>query len=145
MFNTLQHLPGVFLATREGQLGADHNGITPAESAKPASGGGQAAEAAGWAEVMDQAMEFLLPGLQELHNAGAPVPDEVGFELEDDAEVVAECELVWTGRKVVLLLDHHADSEVAWTSRGWQTVTVSPGWPAQLLNKLNESTPSGTI
>ena len=74
-----------------------------------------------------------------------PVPDEVGFELEDDGEVVAECELVWTSRKVVLLLVHHVDSEVSWTSRGWQTVTVSPGWPAQLLNKLNESTPSGTI
>ncbi|MFZ9938181.1 MAG: Zn-binding domain-containing protein, partial [Luteolibacter sp.] len=145
MFNTLQHLPGVFLATREGLLDADHSAITPVESAKPASGGGQAAEAAGWAEALDQAMEFLLPGLQELHNAGAPVPDAVGFELEDDGEVVAECELVWTSRKVVLLLDHHADSEAAWTSRGWQTVKASPGWPALLLNQLNESAPSGTI
>jgi DEAD/DEAH box helicase domain-containing protein len=69
MFNTLQHLPGVFLATRDGLLGADHNHITPAESANPASGGGQAAEAAGWAQVMDQAMEFLLPGLRELQTA----------------------------------------------------------------------------
>jgi DEAD/DEAH box helicase domain-containing protein len=145
MFNTLQHLPGVFLATRNGLLGADHNAITPTESAKSASGGGQAAEAAGWAQVMDQAMEFLLPGLQELQSAGAPVPDEVGYELEDDGEVVAECELVWTSRKVVLLLDHHADSEAAWTGRGWTTVKTSPGWPALLLNKLNESTPSGTI
>jgi DEAD/DEAH box helicase domain-containing protein len=145
MFNTLQHLPGVFLATREGLLGADHNAIAPAESAKSASGGGQAAEAAGWSEVMDQAMEFLLPGLQELHNAGAPVPDEVGYELEDAGEVVAECELAWTSRKVVLLLDHHADSEAAWVGRGWQAVKASPGWPTQLLNTLNESAPSGAI
>jgi DEAD/DEAH box helicase domain-containing protein len=139
MFNTLQHLPGVFLATREGLLGADHSAIRPTESAKPASGGGQAAEAAGWAEVMDQAIEFLLPGLQELQEAGAPVPDEVGFELEDDGTVVAECELVWTSRKVVLLLDHHADSEAAWTGRGWQTVKASPGWPALLLSSLHPS------
>jgi DEAD/DEAH box helicase domain-containing protein len=145
MFNTLQHLPGVFLATRDGLLGADHNAIAPAEAAKPASGGGQAAEAAGWAQAMDQAMEFLLPGLKELQGAGAPVPDEVGYELESDGEVVAECELVWTSRKVVLLLDHHADSEAVWTSRGWTTVKASPGWPALLLNKLNESTPSGAI
>ena len=145
MFNTLQHLPGVFLATRDGLLGADHNAITPAEAAKPASGGGQAAEAAGWAQAMDQAMEFLLPGLKELQDAGAPVPDEVGYELESDGEVVAECELVWTSRKVVLLLDHHADTEAVWTSRGWTTVKASPGWPALLLNKLNESTPSGAI
>ena len=141
MFNTLQHLPGVFLATRDGLLGADHNAITPNESAKPASGGGQAAEAAGWAQVMDQAMEFLLPGLQKLQSAGAPIPDEVGYELEEDGEVVSECELAWTSRKVALLLDHHADSEAVWTGRGWVTVTVSAGWPTLLLDKLDQLKP----
>jgi DEAD/DEAH box helicase domain-containing protein len=139
MFNTLQHLPGVFLATREGLLGQDHHAITLMDGAKPASGGGQAAQAAGWAEVMDQVMEFLLPGLKELLDAGVPVPDEVGFELEEDGEVVAECELAWTSRKVVLLLDHHADTEAIWIERGWQTVTASPGWPTQLTSKLNKS------
>lgn len=137
MFNTLQHLPGVFLATREGLLEEDHAVITPMEGVKPASGGGQAALAAGWAEVMDQAMESLQPGLMELLDAGAPVPDEVGFELEEDGEVVAECELAWTSRKLVLLLDHHADTKPAWTTRGWQTVSASPGWPQQLSDKLN--------
>ena len=137
MFNTLQHLPGVFLATREGLLGQDHSAIMLADGARPASGGGQAAEAAGWAEVMDQVMESLLPGLKELLDAGVPVPNEVGFELEEDGEVVAECEIAWTSRKVVLLLDHHADTETVWTERGWQVVTVSPGWPGQLTAKLN--------
>ncbi|MEI7773514.1 MAG: Zn-binding domain-containing protein [Verrucomicrobiota bacterium] len=137
MFNTLQHLPGVFLATREGLLGQDHSAIMLADGARPASGGGQAAEAAGWAEVMDQVMESLLPGLKELLDAGVPVPNEVGFELEEDGEVVAECEIAWTSRKVVLLLDHHADTKTVWTERGWQVVTVSPGWPEQLTAKLN--------
>jgi DEAD/DEAH box helicase domain-containing protein len=145
MFNTLQHLPGVFLATRDGLLGEDHNSITFAESAKPASGGGQLAEAAGWADVMDQAMEFLLPGLHELQNASAPVPDEVGFELEDEGEVVAECELAWTSRKVVLLLNHHADSKNAWKIRGWQSVEVTPEWPSQILIKLNEFCATETV
>jgi DEAD/DEAH box helicase domain-containing protein len=137
LFNTLQYLPGVFLATRESLLGQDHNAITPMDGAKPASGGGQAAQAAGWADVMDQVMEFLQPGLKELLDAGVPVPDEVGFELEEDGEVVAECELAWTTRKVVLLLEPHTDTAAIWTKRGWQTVTASPGWPGQLTAKLN--------
>ena len=145
MFNTFQHLPGVFLATREGLIGEDYAAINSMEGAKPASGGGQAALAAGWAQVMDQAMEFLQPGLMELLDAGVPVPDEVGFELEEVGEVVAECELAWTRHKVVLLLDHHADHKPAWTERGWQTVTVSPGWPAQLTTTLNDSPPTAAV
>ena len=145
IFNTMQHLPGVFLATREGLLGEDHSAITPMDGVKPASGGGQAALAAGWSQVMDQAMESLLPGLKELLDAGAPVPDEVGFELEEEGEVVAECELAWTSRKVVLLLDHHADTAPAWTARGWQAFHASAGWPGQLAANLNDSPPSGVV
>jgi len=137
MFNIMQHLPGVFLATREGLLSEDHTAITPMDDAKPASGGGQAAQAAGWAEVMDQAMEFLQPGLIELLDAGVPVPDEVGFELEEGGEIVAECELAWTNRKVVLLLDLHADAEAIWIKSGWHTVKATSEWPEQLTAKLN--------
>jgi DEAD/DEAH box helicase domain-containing protein len=142
MFNTLQHLPGVFLATREGLLAEDHTAITLTDGAKPASGGGQAALAAGWEQVMGQAMESLHPGLLELLDAGVPVPDEVGFELEEDGEVVAECELAWTSRKLVLLLDLNANTKPAWTQRGWKTVTVSPGWPQQLTSILNSAPPT---
>lgn len=145
IFNTLQHLPGVFLATREGLLAEDHNVITLTDGARPASGGGQAALAAGWEQVMEQAMESLHPGLTELFGAGLPVPDEVGFELEDDGEVVAECELAWTSRKVVLLLDHNADSEPAWVQRGWHVVSASPGWPEQLMAILSAASPSEPV
>ena len=145
MFNTLQHLPGVFLATREGLLGEDHTAITPINGSRPASGGGQAAQAAGWSEVIDQVLESLQSGLVELLDAGVPVPDEVGFELEEDGEVIAECELAWLRRKVVLLLPHQAESEPAWVTRGWQTVSASPGWPAQLISKLNEAPSMETV
>ena len=145
MFNTLQHLPGVFLATREGLLGEDHTAITPINGSRPASGGGQAAQAAGWSEVIDQVVESLQSGLVELLDAGVPVPEEVGFELEEDGEVVAECELAWPRRKVVLLLPHRAESEPAWVTRGWQTVSASPGWPAQLISKLNEAPSMETV
>jgi hypothetical protein len=59
--------------------------------------------------------------------------------------VVAECELAWTTRKVVLLLDHHADTEPAWTERGWHVVKASAEWPSLLTNKLNESPPTEAV
>jgi DEAD/DEAH box helicase domain-containing protein len=137
MFNTLQHLPGMLLATREGLAAGDHNAIIPVSKAKPASGGGQAAEAAGWSEIRDQAMERLLPGLQLLEDTGAPLPDEVGYELAEEGKVVAECELAWTARKVVLLLHEHADHSSAWESRGWKTVIERDDWPAVLGSTLS--------
>jgi hypothetical protein len=90
---------------------------------------------------MDQAMESLQPGLLELLDAGVPIPDEVGFELEEDGEVIAECELAWTSRKVALLLDHHSDTQATWNKRGWQTITAAPGWPEQLTAILNAAPP----
>jgi hypothetical protein len=80
----------------------------------------------------------------EMLDTGVPLPDEVGFELEEDGEVVAECELAWISRKIALLLDHHADTEPAWIARGWQTVFASAGWPARLTGKINESFPTET-
>lgn len=74
-----------------------------------------------------------------------PVPDEVGFELASNGEVVAECELAWTKRKVVLLLEHHADTEPVWLAHGWQTVSATTGWPTHLSGKLNESSPSNPV
>jgi hypothetical protein len=141
MFNTLQHLPGVLLATREGLAAGDHAHIAPVSKAKPASGGGQAAEAAGWSEIREQTMERLLPGLQLLEDAGAPLPEEVGYELAESGKVVAECELAWTARKVVLLLSEHADHRDAWENRGWKSVIEEGDWPTVLGSTLSAAAP----
>jgi DEAD/DEAH box helicase domain-containing protein len=145
MFNTLQHLPGVFLATRDGLLDGDHATLAFKHGASPASGGGHAALAAGWADIMDQAMELLQPGLMQLYDAGMPIPDEVGYELEENGEVVAECELAWVSRKIVLLLDHHVDTESTWTERGWQALIANPGWPEVLISQLQSSITKDSI
>ena len=140
LFNAFQTLPGVLLATRAGLDAGDYNSVHFADRAGPASGGGQAAHAGGWDEVISQAMESLSEGLLVLKEAGLPIPDEVGFELADNGDVVAECELAWTKSKLVLLMEHHADFQTTWSSRGWTTVTTDDGWPARLHQHLNQPT-----
>ena len=137
IFNTLQFLPGVYLATRDGLHNSDHSRIRAAESAKPASSSESSAFAGAWAEVMEQAMESLHPGLEKLMAQGVPVPDQVGFELEQDGEVVAECELAWTNQKVALLLDPHRATSTAWLQAGWRIVYDEAEWPTKLANELH--------
>jgi DEAD/DEAH box helicase domain-containing protein len=141
LYNTLQHLPGVFLATRDGLQGADHASLSMAEGTQPATGGAQAAFAAAWRAVMAQSMESLHSGLVVLQDAGVGVPDEVGFELEDAGAVIAEAELAWAARKLVLLLEAHASHEPAWKARGWSCVhATTPDWPQVILTRLNDQT-----
>jgi hypothetical protein len=65
-----------------------------------------------------------------------PVPDQVGFELEQYGEVIAECELAWTNQKVALLLDPHRATSTAWLQAGWRIVYDEAEWPAKLANEL---------
>jgi hypothetical protein len=85
-------------------------------------------------------MESLSEGLLVLKEAGLPIPDEVGFELADNGDVIAECELAWTKSKLVLLMEHHADFQTTWVAKGWTTVTTDDGWPARLHQHLNQPT-----
>lgn len=139
LFNSFQFLPGMFLATGDGLSEGDYSGIVLLNPAKPASSGGQVAFAAGWDEVMDQAMSFLREGLLELLAADIAIPDEVGFELDEDGEVVAECELAWTSRKVALLLESQADFATLWNDRGWTTEIATAGWPQRLIAAINQT------
>jgi len=138
MFNTMQLLPGFYLATEDGLRCQDHALIKPVEAAKPASGGNQAAFTAGWDSVIDQAMEFLREELMALVQAGLPPPDEVGFELSENGEIAAECELAWNTPKVVLLLDHHLDCRAVWAAHGWDVIHAAPGWSQIVLTKLTQ-------
>ncbi len=138
MFNTLQFLPGVYLATRDGLKNGDHSRIRAVESARPASSSQSTAYAGGWTKVMEQAMESLYPGLEKLMAQGVPVPDEVGFELEQDGEVVAECELAWTNQKVVLLLEPHRPTGASWTQAGWRVVYDEADWPEKVAAEIQQ-------
>jgi DEAD/DEAH box helicase domain-containing protein len=139
LFNTFQTLPGVLLATRSGLAAADYKAIQFSDGVRPASGGGQVAHSGGWDEVISQAMDSLTKGLLVLKEAGVPIPDEVGYELADGGDVIAECELAWSKMKLVLLMDHHADFQTIWNSRGWTVITTDEGWPDRLLARLNQT------
>lgn len=143
LFNIFQTLPGVFLATRSGLEAGDYRGIRLMTGGKPAMGGGAAAHDGGWSAVMDQAMESLTPGLITLRDHGIPVPDEIGYELAEGAEVAAEAELAWTSRRLVLLMPHHGESVTAWQSRGWTTVAAEGDWAKLLLDIFNQTTSPG--
>lgn len=143
LFNIFQTLPGVFLATRPGLDAGDHHGIQLSTGGKPAAGGGAAAHDGGWSAVMDQAMESLTTGLKTLRDQGIPVPDEIGFELAEGDAVVAEAELAWINRRLVLLMPHHAESVPAWQNRGWTTVAADGDWAKPLIDIFNQPTAPG--
>lgn len=139
LFNTFQLLPGFFLATRDGVAAGDHSKIVLGNPAQPASSGSHAAIVGGWERTMDQAMAFLREGLSELQAAGLPIPDEVGYELDEAGEVVAECELAWTSLKVALLLEEQVDLAPPWIDRGWKAVIAQAGWPQSLIEAIHET------
>ena len=91
---------------------------------------------AGWDAVISQAMESLIAGLRILMVQGLVPPDEVGFELEKDGEVIAEAELAWLNRKVVLMMPEHFDRSDVWQSQGWHVVVAEGDWPETLARAV---------
>src|SRR5439155_11589286 len=114
LFNTFQTLPGVLLATQSGLEANDHAVLIVLTGARPGTGAEGAAYAAGWEQVIEQAMRGLEDGLRALMDTGLPSPDEVGYELEQAGDVVAEAELAWIRQKLVLLMPAHVDRQPVW-------------------------------
>lgn len=136
MFNIFQMLPGVLLATQTGLDAGDHAALSISTGTAPASGAQGAAHAAAWECVIEQAMSTLAEGLHALMVAGLPPPDEVGYELDQGSEVIAEAELAWLQRKLVILMPVHADSSSVWESNGWKVVVAEGEWPQSLADEL---------
>jgi DEAD/DEAH box helicase domain-containing protein len=136
LFNIFQTLPGVLLATKEGVDAGDHEALTISSGTGSGTGASGAAHAAAWEMVVEQAMGILAEGLHALMDAGLPPPDEVGYELEQVGDVVAEAELAWIQRKLVLLLPVHADSASVWEANGWKTLMAEDKWQQRLAEEL---------
>lgn len=136
LFNIFQTLPGVLLSTREGLEAGDHSALTFVTSVRPGTGAKGAAHAGAWEDVINQAMGVLEDGLRVLMNVGLPPPDEIGYELEEAGEVVAEAELVWIQRKVALLMPAHEDFQAVWETKGWKTVVAEGEWQQRLTDEL---------
>jgi DEAD/DEAH box helicase domain-containing protein len=138
LFNHLQVLSGVFLATRRGIQGDDYLPLlSPTGFGSPSDSPSSAQEQA-WAAALDSAMAITHGGLAVLQSAGSMPPDEIGFELQDEAgEVCAEAELAWSSSSVLLLLEHQAEHLTQWQSAGWTVIQNHDGWAEQVLARLS--------
>ena len=117
LFNACQFLPGIWLATATGVDGHDYDTLDIGDPTMPVPG--QPSVSGAWQEVMDQAQPPLKSGLAELAKAGAALP-EVGMELADDrGRVLADAELTWGEKRVVLLRSDQSDLAGVWHAQAW--------------------------
>ena len=127
LFNIFQYLPGIFLTTQTGLEHGDHESLMVYEDISPASTSSND-EASNWAKVVELAMGALEAGLRKLEKAGVPSPDEVGYEMTENGDVVAEAELVWLAKKVVLLMPGQEDSATYWQENEWNVIVAKDVW-----------------
>ena len=125
LYNLLQVLPGMAMATNGGLAAGDCDGLNPAT---PSGGGAGSADQAAWSQAWIEAMELTLPplrpGMQALAQQDVMAP-LVGHELADDrGEVVAEAELAWPDQQLVLLTHEQADMADVWIREGWRAMVL---------------------
>ena len=133
-------MPARFCLATPGLDANDHVGLSISTGKRSGISILGAAHAAAWASIIEEAMNSLAHGLQILMDAGLPPPDEVGYELEQNGEVVAEAELGWLQRKLVLLMPEHADSASVWELNGWTVLVAMDDWQLRLTEELGNST-----
>jgi len=135
LFNTCQTLTGVLLVTSAGLEHRDYDPLLP-KTASPATAGPDAASSA-WEAALQSALESVRPGLLILRDAGAPPPDQLGYELPGDRdEVIAEAEIVWLAPRLVVLTEAQADYAPVWTSLGWHPILAGAEWASTVLQFL---------
>lgn len=140
LFNQLQVLSGVFLATRRGIQGDDYLNLPSPTGASGGAGSPADAQVQAWAAVRDAAMASTHAGLAAMQAVGAMPPDEIGFELQDETgEVCAEAELAWSSCSALLLLEHQAEYRPQWQAAGWRVVEYQDGWAEHVLVLLNNA------
>ena len=138
LYNTLQSLPGVLLATNRGLQGRDYEKLVPRDDAKEASGAQEAATNAAWSEVLGLVLEILRAGAGKLAEAGVAPPDEVGYEHPaEGGGVVAEAELAWTESRLVVITEAQSEYKKAWESILWEVIVAEGEWPSLVLERLS--------
>ena len=134
LFNLFQTLPGVYLATTDGLEASDYQSIRGLAREVASSGNRGTARNSAWDEVLVLAMSDLHDDIRKLRDLGALVPEEVGYELAEADQVVAEAELAWVAKKVALLLT--IEDANTFQKQGWSVVEAGEGWPAKIFNLL---------
>jgi DEAD/DEAH box helicase domain-containing protein len=126
LFCILQFLPGTWFVTAQGRADGSY---LPLEFTGATSGGtndadGEDPSLGALAEVVEP---DLLAALGTLARNGVVLPDAetVPFELRgEDGEVLAEAEMAWEDRRVVLVYADDEEARIAFAAAGWATHTV---------------------
>jgi len=136
LFNIFQTLPGFLLATQDGLDEGDYAQLSFSSTARPGFNAQGAVHAEAWGEVMNQSMKDLAIGLQILMGSGVSPPDEVGYELASNGDVIAEAELAWVDQKLVLLMPEHSPNMPIWQENGWTSIVAEEDWHTKVLEEL---------
>ena len=148
LFNTLQTLSGFRMASLSGLQAKDLDslydvvtGSAAATSAQP----DQVALGQEWQDVISQSISSLTLGLKVLADAQL-TPPIVGYEIADArGQVVADSELAWPAKQLVILRDDQDDLTLIWEAAGWHIELLdadglhigAQDWHSVVLAKLS--------
>lgn len=132
LFNTLQTMGGLLLVTQQGLIERDYEALAPNQALLPSQNAQGQAQAAAWVDLAARAVSAIRTVVMTLAKFDLPLP-EVGHELPDDlGDVLAEAELAWLDKKVVVLLEHQVEYAETWQAQGWRCVVAQGDWTEQV-------------
>ena len=136
MINLIQFIPAVQFATIDGiQSGV----IEPVDFkyAHTVIENNESVETdAALAEFLSMVDETLHQGIMTLRNKGVPLP-EPGYELQNESqEIIAEGEMAWADKGIVVLLHVQDASKKVFEDNGWIVIQAENGgdWVDAVLN-----------
>ena len=85
-------------------------------------------------ELFDDAAKDMA---EKLKGANAPVPDEIGYELTENDEVIAEIEIAWTESKIAYLTEDQMEYEEILTDKGWTIINNDTAVSKDMFGGVN--------
>lgn len=72
-----------------------------------------------------------------LKEANAPIPDEIGYELVDNNEVIAEIEMAWIESKIAYLTENQMEYEDILSEKGWTIINNDTSVSKNMFGGVN--------
>ena len=91
-----------------------------------------------WNNVLEELFDDAAKDMAEkLKEANAPVPDEIGYELTENDEVIAEIEMAWTESKIAYLTEDQMEYEEILTDKGWTIINNDTAVSKDMFGGVN--------
>ena len=76
-----------------------------------------------WDGVLEELFDEMAKNMaMALKETNAPIPDEIGYELVDNDEVIAEIEMAWFDSKIAYLTEYQMEYEEILSENGWTII-----------------------